>query len=85
MTLTTIPFIYDYVYRYSGAQSVGGMNLHGTQAKRVYSMLSAKQVYPSLAPPGAVACDDDIYKCDPCNKTFRTAQGLKYHNMHHTG
>ena len=28
---------------------------------------------------------EDTYRCDDCNKTFRTSQGLKYHMMHHTG
>ncbi len=27
----------------------------------------------------------EVIQCDQCNKKFKSAQGLKYHMMHHTG
>ncbi len=29
--------------------------------------------------------EQGAYSCELCTKKFRTSQGLKYHNMHHTG
>ncbi len=62
-------------------RSAASSLIGGTTGNASSSMIGAGVVSSTVIGPEQM----QEYRCDECSKTFKTAQGLKYHNMHHTG